>query len=64
MPWHPETLKRLRNKRGLTQVELADRLDVHQVAIARWETGTRRPGVEMLERLAEALGVKITELLK
>jgi transcriptional regulator with XRE-family HTH domain len=64
MPWNAATLKRLRERRGLTQQQLADRSGAHRVTIAKLETGALRPGVEMLEGLAKALRVKATDLLK
>jgi putative transcriptional regulator len=65
MTWQPaRTLKRLRERRGLTQAQLAAQLDVHRVTIATWETGRYRPSVDMLLRLAKALGVTVTDLLK
>ena len=64
MTWHPDTLQQLRTRRGWTQAALAERAGVHRVTIARLETGTRRPGLDVLEALAKALRVKITDLLK
>ena len=39
---------------GLTQSELAARMNTSQSAVAAWESGARTPGVEALERLAQA----------
>ena len=64
MTWHPETLKALRARRRLTQAALAERAGVHQVTVARLETGRRRPGLAVLQKLAKALDVTITDLLK
>jgi transcriptional regulator with XRE-family HTH domain len=64
MPWNHNTLKRVRVRRGLTQQALADRVGAHRVTIAKLETGKLRPSVDMLEGLAEALRVKVTDLLK
>jgi DNA-binding transcriptional regulator YiaG len=33
-------LKRHRGRLGLTQVQLAERLEVHEITVVRWETGT------------------------
>jgi len=57
-------LKRTRERRKLTQAGLAKRVGVHQVTIARLETGTRRPSADLLRRLAKALKVKMEDLLK
>ncbi len=64
MAWQPETLKRIRARRKLTQAALAAKAGTTQVTIARLETGVRRPSVDMLVRLATALRVDVRELLK
>ncbi len=58
------TLKRLRQKRGLTQDALAKRVKAHRVYIAKIEAQTRTPSLRMLERFAKVLGVKLSEILK
>jgi repressor LexA len=52
-----EKLKELRKKRRLTQEELAERIGVTRVAVAKWEAGERTPKGEYLVRLASELGV-------
>ena len=64
MTWHPDTLQKLRARRRLTQAVLAERAGVHRVTIARLETGARGPGLDVLEKLAKALRVRLTDLLK
>jgi transcriptional regulator with XRE-family HTH domain len=44
---------------GLTQAELADRMDTTQTAIARLESGTSLPSTRTLSRVAEAAGLKM-----
>ncbi|MBQ6292617.1 MAG: helix-turn-helix domain-containing protein [Lachnospiraceae bacterium] len=56
-------IRRLREKRGLTQLQLAERLCVSDKAVSKWETGRGYPDITLLEALAEALGVSVTELL-
>ena len=56
-------IRRLREKRGLTQLQLAERLCVSDKAVSKWETGRGYPDITLLEVLAEALGVSVTELL-
>jgi transcriptional regulator with XRE-family HTH domain len=57
-------VKRLRKKRGLTQAELAKAAGVTQGYISQLEAGTtKEPGATVAVRLAEALGVPVTELL-
>ncbi|WP_067892585.1 helix-turn-helix domain-containing protein [Nocardia vaccinii] len=50
----------LREKTGLTQVELADRAGSKQPAVARLEAGDTMPTIPVLERIAEALGVRLS----
>lgn len=57
-------LKRAREKRGMTQEQLAHKVGVHLVTISRIETGTRQPSMDLLQRLAKALKVKVGDLLK
>ncbi len=56
-------LKRLRLQRGLTQQALADKAGGARNTVARFEVATRRPDVDVLERLARALRLSIDELL-
>jgi transcriptional regulator with XRE-family HTH domain len=64
MPWNANTLKRLRERRGLTQEQLAKRAGTGRVTVARLETGTRRPGIDLAEAVARALKVTVNDLLK
>ncbi|MDO4489424.1 MAG: helix-turn-helix domain-containing protein, partial [Eubacteriales bacterium] len=57
------TIKRLREKAGLTQAALADILGVSDKAVSKWETGRGYPDITMLEGLAKSLRVSVTELL-
>ncbi len=57
-------LKRLREKRGWTQQALAEKVGVARVTIGRIEIGNRKPSLELLERLAKTLRVKVGDLLK
>lgn len=60
-------LVHFRKRAGLTQVELASRLNVEQSAISRIEAGTRRLDTIELDAYLEALGVtkeEFTEYLK
>lgn len=52
-----------RKRLGITQKELAIRLNVSQGAISQWEIGTTNPSIELLPRLAEILGCTVDELL-
>lgn len=57
-------MKRLREGRGWSQEDLARRIKSHQVSIARLETGVRRPGIDLAEKIAKALGVTVDRLLR
>lgn len=52
-----------REKRGLSQRELAERVGVSQSAVAHYETGHNKPRIETVFRLAAALDVSVSELL-
>lgn len=58
-----QRLRELRKKAGLTQEELAERVDVHLNTISRWENGIDTPKTFKVKRLAEALHVSELELL-
>ena len=53
-----------RDHRGLTQAQLGDRLGVSSVAISRWEGGSRRPDLNVLAAISEALGVDLSALYR
>lgn len=55
--------RRLRQRAGLTQEELAERLHVTRQAVSAWETEKNRLDAETLVVLAEALGADVQELL-
>jgi len=54
-------LKHWRAIRGISQRDLADKSGVGYASIARIETGRQDPSVGMLERLAEALGIRLVD---
>ena len=53
-----------RRELGLKQQELAEKLNVTDKAVSRWENGRGFPDINTLEPLAEALGVSVVELMK
>ncbi|MBR4443648.1 MAG: helix-turn-helix domain-containing protein [Clostridia bacterium] len=55
-------IKRLRTRRGLTQQQLADRMNVSDKAVSKWETGRGYPDIALIEPLASVLGVSVIEL--
>jgi XRE family transcriptional regulator, regulator of sulfur utilization len=58
------TIKRLRERRGMTQETLAKLAGVHRVYVAQIEGQTKVPSIATLEKLAKALGVKVGRLLE
>ena len=58
-----ENIKQLRKDRGMTQEELAIRLNVVRQTVSKWEKGLSVPDADMLQRMAEVLDVNISALL-
>jgi transcriptional regulator with XRE-family HTH domain len=58
-----ELIKRFRTELGLTQKELAERINVSDKAVSKWETGNGCPDVSLLSALAEEFGTDIKVLL-
>ena len=57
------TIKALREKKRLTQAELADILGVSSKAVSKWETGKGLPDITLIEPISKALGVSVMELM-
>ena len=57
------TIKNLREKKGITQAQLADLLGVSGKAVSKWETAKGFPDITLIEPLAKALSVSVMELL-
>ena len=57
------TIKKLREKKGITQVQLADLLGVSDKAVSKWETAKGLPDITLIEPLAKALSVSVMELI-
>ena len=58
-----ETISSLRKKKGLTQNELAEKMNVTDKAVSKWERDLSCPDVNTISRLAEVLDVSVEELL-
>ena len=56
-------IKYLRAKKGLSQEELASKINVTNKAISRWEYGNGLPGTSLLEPLSKELDISISALL-
>ena len=49
----PLRLKELREEKGLSQVQLAKDLCLSQPAIAKWESGARKPDIDLVIKIAK-----------
>ena len=58
-----DVLKSLREKNGLTQEQLAERVMVTRQAVSRWETGETQPNTDTLKLLSREFDVSINTLL-
>jgi transcriptional regulator with XRE-family HTH domain len=67
---HPEIVRRfaarlreVRRQRGLTQRELAERAEITETYLSRLESVGAAPGIDLVDRLATALGTTVHDLL-
>jgi transcriptional regulator with XRE-family HTH domain len=58
-----ERIKQLRKQNGLTQVDLANQLDVTKGTVSTWETNSRKPNFETLEQICEMFRVSMDYLM-
>lgn len=59
----PQIVKQLRQERGWSQQEVADRVGLNKMTISQYENGKRKPSFEMIEALAEVFHVDLNYLL-
>ena len=57
-----DKIAEMRKQNNMTQKDLAEKLNVSDKVISKWETGKCLPDVEMMMKLSRALGVSISEL--
>lgn len=57
-------LRALREERGWSQEEFADRAGLHRTYVSAVERGVRNPTLSVLERIAKAMGITLSELVK
>jgi DNA-binding XRE family transcriptional regulator len=57
-------LQQARRKKGMTQEELADKADFHRTYIGFMEQGVYSPNLYSFAKIAKALGIKLSDLLK
>ena len=51
-----------RKEKNLTQIQLAELLDITNQAVSKWENGKGMPDVSLLQHLCDALGISLNEL--
>ncbi|MCR4793307.1 MAG: helix-turn-helix domain-containing protein [Lachnospiraceae bacterium] len=56
-------IKELREKNKMTQRELAEKLGVSDKSVSKWETAKGLPDITLLESIAEAFRISVTELI-
>ena len=56
-------LARLRKREGLSQAEVAEKLDVSRQAISRWESGESKPSTKNIQTLCKLYNVQMDSLL-
>ena len=56
-------IKELREKQNLTQIELANMINVSDKTVSKWETGRGLPDISLIEALSKALKVSVIELM-
>lgn len=57
-------IKKYREKQGLLQKELAEKLNVKRTTITNWENGLTSPRISLLPKIAKILKCKIDDLFK
>lgn len=56
-------IKRLREERKMTQNQLAEKLNISDKTVSKWENAKGYPDISLIEPIAEALGISVMELL-
>lgn len=59
-----ERIRAVRKAAGVTQRELAERLGIFYQQISQYERGERNPKYETVEKIADALGISVEELIR
>ncbi|MFQ9979302.1 helix-turn-helix domain-containing protein [Clostridium cadaveris] len=59
-----QNIKKYRKQKGLTQSELAEIIDLKSITIRKYESDDREPSIDILNKIAAALGVTIGKLLE
>lgn len=56
-------IRQLRERKNMTQTQLAEQINVSPKTISKWETAKGLPDISLLDSIAHALSVSVTELL-
>ena len=56
-------IRELRLQKNMTQLQRAEKLNVSDKAVSKWETGKGYPDITLLESIADAFGISVTELI-
>lgn len=59
-----QTIARLRKEKGMTQLQLAERMGVTDKAVSKWERDLSSPDLGTMPKLAEAFGLTVDELMQ
>lgn len=58
------SIKSERERNGMTQLSVAQKMNVEQAAVCQWEKGKTKPRVDTLIKLADLFNCTVDELLK
>lgn len=58
------SLTSLRCKKGISQNELAEKIGITGSAISQYESGKRKPNIEVLKKIAQVLNCTVDDLIK
>lgn len=59
-----EKILSLRTERGMSQDDLAEKLEVSRQSVSKWETGQSTPDLDKIIKLADLFGVSVDELVR
>ena len=57
-----DKIRRVRLRKGITQNQIAEKIGISQPTYAQWENGKRKPKLETLKKIADALEVPVSTL--
>ncbi len=55
-------ISKLRKEKGMTQEQLAEKLNISKNAVSKWERGLNLPDVSIMQELCKILGITLNEL--